>query len=93
MFEKNANSFVTQSSVVTQSSIVSASELGEYVYCKRAWWLKVNGFAKENSFMLEGARSHNTLFNQLEFVTFKKIVATIFLITGLAGIIFLAFYK
>lgn len=28
--------------------VVRASEIGEYVYCKRAWWLRLQGYESAN---------------------------------------------
>ncbi|MBI4769661.1 MAG: Dna2/Cas4 domain-containing protein [Chloroflexi bacterium] len=28
--------------------IIRASEIGEYVYCKRAWWLRAQGYQPAN---------------------------------------------
>lgn len=28
--------------------VIRASEIGEYVYCKRAWWLRLQGYESTN---------------------------------------------
>ncbi|MCC7360433.1 MAG: hypothetical protein IT317_13205 [Anaerolineales bacterium] len=40
--------------------VVRASEIGEYVFCHRAWWLRhVQGYASANTRQLEaGAATH-----------------------------------
>jgi CRISPR/Cas system-associated exonuclease Cas4 (RecB family) len=66
---------------VKKDFVVTASELGEYVYCKRAWWLRINGYTKENSRMVEGTNYHNNLANRLDsFELYLKLVL------GLIGI-------
>ena len=42
---------------------VTASEIREYVYCKRAWWLKLNHSSLPSIEELEGNIQHDTLFN------------------------------
>jgi hypothetical protein len=39
--------------------IVRASEIGEYQYCKRAWWLRLQGIVPTNRRALEaGTAAH-----------------------------------
>jgi len=39
--------------------IVRASEIGEYLYCKRAWWLRLQGIVSTNRRALEaGTAAH-----------------------------------
>jgi CRISPR/Cas system-associated exonuclease Cas4 (RecB family) len=41
----------------TDSDVIRASELGEYVYCARAWWLRrVQGVASRNTAALSGGQ-------------------------------------
>jgi hypothetical protein len=38
---------------------IKASEIGEYIYCQRAWWLRRQGVAQANiAELLEGSRQH-----------------------------------
>jgi len=33
---------------VLTDRVIRASEIGEYVYCKRAWWLRLQGYESTN---------------------------------------------
>lgn len=41
-------------------SYIRASEIGDYVYCRRAWWLRrVQGYASRNVRALEEGTAHH----------------------------------
>lgn len=50
---------------------ISASEISEYVYCQRAWWLRIQGLLSANQAMLEGEIKHTTLAKWLS--VYKKL--------------------
>ena len=67
---------------------VSASEIGEFVYCKRAWWLRFNGFTTTPSpAMTQGTAKHNLLITELETHRQKSMVATV--IVGIGAVLLL----
>jgi CRISPR/Cas system-associated exonuclease Cas4 (RecB family) len=72
------------------ASFVKASEISEYIYCRRAWWLRVSGVVRtQTPEMLEGGRKHNALSAKLSgYASFKR-VAIILLAAGLLGFIIL----
>jgi CRISPR/Cas system-associated exonuclease Cas4 (RecB family) len=42
--------------------VIRASEIGEYLFCKRAWWLRAQGMESENRKALEaGSAEHEAL--------------------------------
>lgn len=44
---------------VPQVDFITASEIAEYLYCNRAWWLKCRGFTNDNTENLaQGAMGH-----------------------------------
>lgn len=47
------------------SEYISASEIGDYVYCKRGWWLRQRGLLKTTFAMQEGTQKHDNLFLQI----------------------------
>ena len=42
--------------------VIRASEIGEYLFCKRAWWLRSQGMESENRKALDaGSAEHEDL--------------------------------
>ena len=65
---------------------VSASEIGEFVYCKRAWWLRFNGVTTTPSpAMTQGTAKHNLLVSALETHRWKSIIASV--IVGIGAVL------
>ncbi|MFN7037885.1 MAG: hypothetical protein ACK4SN_16110 [Bellilinea sp.] len=47
-------------------SVLRASEIGAFLYCKRAWWYQRQGLISENeSAMLDGAFTHQAHARQV----------------------------
>lgn len=44
---------------------ISASEIGDFIYCKRGWWLRMRGMLPNTFAMQEGTQAHDSLLNQL----------------------------
>ncbi len=73
--------------------LIRASEIGEYVYCHRAWWLgRVQGVASVNVREMEaGTGAHRQHGRQVAAAGFLQRAAYIFLaLAGLAAVIWLA---
>ena len=47
------------------SEYVSASEIGDFVYCKKGWWMKRQGLLSVTSEMQMGTEKHNSLLYSL----------------------------
>ncbi|MGI8961532.1 MAG: hypothetical protein ACR2IV_17580 [Bryobacteraceae bacterium] len=68
---------------------VTASELGEFVYCKRAWWLRFNGLTtKPSPNMIAGTAKHEQLVTHLETHRQKSIAA--YVIVGIGAVLLMA---
>lgn len=62
---------------------VTASELGDFTFCKRGWWLKKNGLLPPNEAMAKGVQNHETLANEVTSAQLLKKIAISLLLTGL----------
>lgn len=64
--------------------VVTASEIGEYVYCQRQWWLRLNDYLQGNTYAMDlGTKKHNQLANNLASYSLKKIIAISFILLSL----------
>ncbi len=46
---------------------VTASEIGDFIYCPRVWWLRLNDKSNQEIFALEeGRRQHDVLLRELK---------------------------
>lgn len=63
---------------------ISASEIGEFVYCRRAYWLAQQGEARTVSrAMTQGSAAHKQLNDQVEEVTHKEERSSVGLVAAL----------
>jgi hypothetical protein len=45
---------------LTSRKTIRASDIGTYLYCRRAWWYRLQGYASENQPALEqGSQFHH----------------------------------
>jgi hypothetical protein len=55
---------------MSQDDYITASEIAEYIYCHRAWWLKLAGYKSQNQDVLaQGSESHTQYSQQINRVT------------------------
>ena len=78
-----------------QPDIVRASEIGEYVYCARAWWLhRVQGYASSNVAALQEGRDVHDRHGR-DVVTFGRqrrlalVLAVLGFLSGVVAVLFL----
>jgi CRISPR/Cas system-associated exonuclease Cas4 (RecB family) len=72
----------------TKDLYVTASEISEFVYCKRAWWLRSNG--KINAVtaeMIRGTEGHNKLLKKADVLQRLKVFAITLILISLFGIV------
>lgn len=74
----------------TDNDVIRASELGEYVYCARAWWLRrVEGVASRNTAALSsGQQAHDRHGRTVAAAQTQRRLAL--LLAALAGLALLA---
>jgi CRISPR/Cas system-associated exonuclease Cas4 (RecB family) len=66
---------------------VTASEIGDYIFCKRGWWLNFNGLLPKNEKMLQGTLAHENLARRLLNFDTKKTIAFLLIVLGILLII------
>lgn len=68
---------------MNNEEVVTASEISEYLYCKRGWYLRFTNQADITPNMLEGIRRHESLFLLLGSLAFRKRVARFIILLSL----------
>lgn len=64
--------------------IIRASEIGEYLYCQRAWWYASQGYQSNNRLELEGGGAFHRKHAHLVFMSgCLRILSMVFLTTSL----------
>lgn len=67
-------------------SIIRASEIGTYVYCRRAWWLKRVANVEQRGrqgVLNEGIRAHTKHGKQVQRSQLQRQIALFFFLLGL----------
>lgn len=55
---------------------IKASEIGEYLYCQRAWWYRLHGAASANvEELARGSRQHASHGRGLQWVAWQRRLA------------------
>jgi CRISPR/Cas system-associated exonuclease Cas4 (RecB family) len=69
-----------------RTQYISASEVGDFVYCKRGWWLRMKGLLPTTFAMLQGTQKHESMLLQLLRI---KLIQQILMWIGLALLLLL----
>lgn len=48
-----------------RTQYISASEIGDFVYCRRGWWLRMRGLLPTTFVMQKGTQKHESLLRQV----------------------------
>lgn len=73
-----------------KSTYVKASEIGDFVYCKRGWWLKFNDIhlGDDNDALRLGNLAHSALGRSAKFYRMVKEFATRLILLGITFLMF-----
>ena len=64
--------------------VIRASEIGEYLFCKRAWWLRAQGMESENRKALDtGTAEHEDLARRVALSGCLQTAAFVLLLAAL----------
>jgi CRISPR/Cas system-associated exonuclease Cas4 (RecB family) len=67
---------------------IKASEIGEYLYCQRAWWYRLQGFSSANVQELEQGTEHHLQHSRgLSRATWYRTLAFLIIVTAIAMLI------
>ena len=63
--------------------VIRASEIGEYLFCKRAWWLRTQGIESENRKALDaGTAEHEDLARRVVLTGCLRTAAFLLLLAA-----------
>lgn len=61
---------------------ITASEVADYVFCKRGWWLRQKGVLSTTQGMLDGTEKHDNIFLRMQSLRLRKYIAWGFMAVG-----------
>lgn len=77
-----------------QNIYITASEIGEFVYCPRGWWLRFYGHVSGSTEgMLEGTKQHEALAQGVGKHRFITSAALLLIGLGIVALILLFAYS
>lgn len=75
-----------------QNDFVTASEICNFVYCKRAWWLDKKAKLPVTPAMLKGVLDHDALAGVISSVRRNTYIALTLLLFGIGILLLIATY-
>ena len=75
-----------------KNPFVTASEIGDFIYCKRGWWLRKKGLLPTTREMLAGNEKHTQLAALLWWHKLLLIISIVLVGLGFGGIIFYSLF-
>lgn len=76
-----------------KNDYVTASEIGDYVFCKRSWWLKFKGYSQTHTIQMErGTIAHDSLARSLKRNKYVKVLGLVFLVVAILSALLYFFY-
>ncbi len=77
---------------MANTQYVTASEIGDFVYCKRAWWLRFNNLLPAHTEqMIKGASAHNALAQELHTHSQRLFFALALITVSVVGLMIIFF--
>lgn len=62
---------------MNKEEYVTASEIGDYVFCPRGWWLRYNNLLKTTDQMSDGTKAHDQIAKTLRGIDLKILLTLI----------------
>ena len=71
-----------------KQKVINASEIGNYLYCRRSWWYALQGIPSENQQSLaDGKVEHQKIGRQIRQVKLIRRVLLVLLILLIAALV------
>ncbi|MCF6277604.1 MAG: hypothetical protein L3J16_02500 [Anaerolineales bacterium] len=68
--------------------VIRSSEIGSYLYCRRAWWYRKKGFKSENQARMDaGTAMHKKHGRQVVAAALTRTLAVILLLAALVMLV------
>ncbi|MDX1436627.1 MAG: hypothetical protein R3335_07450 [Anaerolineales bacterium] len=66
---------------------IRASEISSYLYCKRAWWYRREGYESDNEAELAGGQALHTVHSRKVLASgFQRLLAIIFFLASIVAL-------